>query len=152
MTHRRSETSRGNIPTRTEDQKVHQRDIWLFGFGGEDTKNGRVDVVLGDASYVDEFLEGVLVGDVTKADSQPQARPIEASRSILLSVPCNDVEWCVFLIASMQLPSDPVIAHQVRIIYTDEPRSLINNWNKSRNQPMDQGQTSTASNLLLQGF
>ena len=77
MTYRRSEASRGNVPTRAEDQEIHQRNVGLLGFGGEDTKDGRVDVVLGDASYVDEFLECILVGNVANTDGQSQSQALE---------------------------------------------------------------------------
>ena len=37
----------------------------LPGFGGEHTENGWVDVVLRNATNVDEFFHGIFVRDVT---------------------------------------------------------------------------------------
>lgn len=55
---------RGNIPSGAENHEVSQRDAGLFGFGGEHTEDGRIDMVFRDTTDVDEFFHCIFVRHV----------------------------------------------------------------------------------------
>jgi hypothetical protein len=80
-----------DVPSWTEDEEICQGRAGGFGLGGEDAEDGGVDVVLGDATDVHEFLQSVFVG-------------------YIVSVPCDHVERSMLLLADMQLPSDSVVS------------------------------------------
>lgn len=97
-TYRRPECPACNVPQRTEDEEVRERNTGLFRFSGEHTENGRIDVVLRYASHVGEFLQRIFIGNVT------EKKPIRNSNSpttkiiiYALSMPSHDVERCVLL-------------------------------------------------------
>jgi hypothetical protein len=53
-----------DIPSRTEDQEVSEWNCWVLGFGSENAEDRGVDVILGDAADIDEFLHSILVWNV----------------------------------------------------------------------------------------
>lgn len=55
---------RRNIPSRAEDKEITQRGGGVLRFGCENTKNGWVDVVLGNTPDIYELFKGVFVWDV----------------------------------------------------------------------------------------
>lgn len=67
-THRRAESSTRNVPSRAEHKEIGERNLGLFGLGGQDAEDRGIDVVLGDATNMGEFLHGVLVGHIATRD------------------------------------------------------------------------------------
>jgi hypothetical protein len=65
QTHGWSEGPLSNIPSLPKDQQVCQGHTSCLGFGSQDGKDGRVDMIFRYRTCVDELGKIVLVGDVT---------------------------------------------------------------------------------------
>ena len=102
---------RRNIPPRAEDQEVCQRRSGCLRLRCQHAKDRRINVILRDRAHVDELLHRVLVRHITDACSaygSKENSEMKESR-YALSVPRDDIERRVFLLAYMQLPADPLI-------------------------------------------
>ena len=63
-THRWTEGTRSDIPSRTENQEISQWDTGLLGFRCQNAEDRRVNMILGDTSNVGKFLQRIFIGDV----------------------------------------------------------------------------------------
>src|SRR5712672_141522 len=69
---RRPERMVRNIPSRAEDQKVHQRVVRCLRLCCQHAEDGGVDVVLRNAANVHEFLQRIFIGYVAGAPSKQE--------------------------------------------------------------------------------